>query len=59
MLCLFVHHAEADAIEETIGELTVRYHNADKAGYASARRMLAEKIRELQKSESFSIEGIL
>lgn len=59
LICLSVNHEEADAIEEALGDAEIRYLTGDKGGYASARRMLEEKIRELRRSESLSLEGIL
>jgi len=59
LICLSVNHAEADAIDEALGETEVYYLTGDKSGYANACRALKEKIRTLRRSESLSLEGIL
>lgn len=59
MICLSVSHAEAEMIDEALTELLSRQRAGDGAGYISARAKLLDEIRELRRTESFSIEGIL
>lgn len=59
VICLSVSHAEAEMIDEALTELLSRQRAGDGAGYVSARAKLLDEIRELKRTESFSIEGIL
>lgn len=59
VICLSVSHAEAEMIDEALTELDARRRAGDGAGYVSARAKLLDEIRELGRTESFSLEGIL